>query len=100
MSMYLQSVRYIPEVQHVHIADGPINYVQSQHTVYSFHSQNLFDDEGKESPKAPPVPLANGTHKTVLSNCSGRVLELRPVASVPSDMDNRYISTVVTFPRI
>ena len=79
---------YVPEVQHVHISDGPVNYVQSQHTVYSFHSQNLYDDEGKD-PQKLSAPTQNGKPKTALSNINGRVLELRPVASVPSDMDSR-----------
>ena len=78
----------MPEVQHVHISEGPINYVQSQHTVYSFHSQNLHDDECKGSLKGT-ISAQNGKPKTALSNINGRVLELRPVSSVPADMDGR-----------
>ncbi|KAF6031204.1 hypothetical protein EB796_010440 [Bugula neritina] len=36
-----RNVRYMATVQHVHIGNEPVNnYITSQHTVYSFHSQN------------------------------------------------------------
>ncbi|XP_067948591.1 uncharacterized protein [Watersipora subatra] len=76
------------EVQHVHITETPFNYVQSQHTVYSFHSQTLCEEEGGDSLKLPTT-AQNGHPKTALSKINGRVLELRPVASMPSDMENR-----------
>lgn len=74
-------------VQHVHIAEVPTNYVHSQHTVYSFHSQSLYKDEVEDGTSKPTSTLQNGGNGTVLSNCTGRVLELRPVASVPAKMD-------------
>jgi len=81
-------------VQHVHIGNEPVNnYITSQHTVYSFHSQTLNfhsqtlnDESGKDSPK--PYNGSAGA-PTALSQCNGRVLELRPVLSMPSNMDTR-----------
>ena len=88
--IYLQRTHNSTEVQHVHITETPFNYVQSQHTVYSFHSQTLCE-EGGDSLKLPTT-AQNGHPKTALSKINGRVLELRPVASMPSDMENRYFS--------
>lgn len=86
----------------MHIADGPVNYIQSAHTVYSFHSQNLFDDEGKASPQLQRngavggVPF--GSSSMLGGSASGRVLRLQPVASVPN-MQSRYVEVcdVITF---
>jgi len=43
-------VRYSSAVQHIHIGDSvPPPRITSEHTIYSFHSQTLYDDEKEEN---------------------------------------------------
>ena len=58
----------MPEVQHVHIADTPLTSSANQHTVYSFHSQSLYEGEIDQNPDTTEVG----------------VVELRPLTSTSS----------------
>lgn len=81
-----------PGAVHVHVGDKPVNYIQSQHSVtaYSFHSQTLYEEETEDRAQAMQV-IDGEAQDTILSNCNGRVLELRPVTSLPADMDTRLV---------
>ena len=74
----------MPEVQHVHIADTPLTSSANQHTVYSFHSQSLYEGEIDQNPDTTEVG----------------VVELRPLTSTSSaDANLRldYVSGVGIF---
>ena len=75
----------MPEVKHVHITDGTMGYIQSQRTIYSFHSQTLYEDE-KLSAAAGAGPSQKMPHIT----SNGRIFELRPVPS--RDDNSRFVN--------
>ena len=69
----------MPEVQHVHIADTPLTASTNHHTVYSFHSQSLYEGEIDQNPDTTEVG----------------VVELRPLTSTSSADANLRLDYVL-----
>ena len=82
----------MPEVQHVHIADTPLTASTNQHTVYSFHSQSLYEGEIDQNPDTTEVGVVE---LRPLTSTEVGVVELRPLTSTSSADANLRLDYVL-----